>query len=124
MTEAGTGEPLAGVNVVLDGTTQGTTTDPDGNYVLLNVRPDTYTLVFSFIGFRTTRVEDVRATTGQTTRIDAQMREEYWMPVTPDGPIETIERLASAMTIGVLTFRWIVNRMPILFEHPKYRDSH
>jgi Ni/Fe-hydrogenase subunit HybB-like protein len=28
------------------------------------------------------------------------------------------------ITIGVLVFRWIVNRMPILFEHPKYRDSH
>jgi Ni/Fe-hydrogenase subunit HybB-like protein len=28
------------------------------------------------------------------------------------------------VTIGVLVFRWIVNRMPILFEHPKYRESH
>jgi Ni/Fe-hydrogenase subunit HybB-like protein len=28
------------------------------------------------------------------------------------------------ITIGVLVFRWIVNRMPILFEHPKYRESH
>lgn len=28
------------------------------------------------------------------------------------------------ITIGVLVFRWIVNRMPILVEHPKYRESH
>jgi Ni/Fe-hydrogenase subunit HybB-like protein len=28
------------------------------------------------------------------------------------------------VTIGVLVFRWIVNRMPILFEHPKYHESH
>jgi Ni/Fe-hydrogenase subunit HybB-like protein len=28
------------------------------------------------------------------------------------------------ITIGVLVFRWIANRMPILFEHPKYRESH
>ena len=27
------------------------------------------------------------------------------------------------VTLGVLTFRWIVNRMPVLSEHPAYRDS-
>jgi Ni/Fe-hydrogenase subunit HybB-like protein len=27
------------------------------------------------------------------------------------------------ITIGVLTFRWIVNRMPILREHPQYREA-
>lgn len=28
------------------------------------------------------------------------------------------------ITMGVLTFRWIVNRMPILREHPAYREAH
>jgi Ni/Fe-hydrogenase subunit HybB-like protein len=28
------------------------------------------------------------------------------------------------ITIGVLVFRWIVNRMPILFEHPTYHQTH
>lgn len=28
------------------------------------------------------------------------------------------------VTLGVLTFRWIVNRMPVLSEHPAYRDAH
>jgi Ni/Fe-hydrogenase subunit HybB-like protein len=28
------------------------------------------------------------------------------------------------ITIGVLVFRFITTRMPILFEHPKYRESH
>jgi Ni/Fe-hydrogenase subunit HybB-like protein len=28
------------------------------------------------------------------------------------------------ITIGVLTFRWIVNRMPILHEHPAYEGTH
>jgi Ni/Fe-hydrogenase subunit HybB-like protein len=28
------------------------------------------------------------------------------------------------VTLGILTFRWIVNRMPILNEHPEYRGSH
>lgn len=28
------------------------------------------------------------------------------------------------ITLGVLTFRWIVNRMPVLHEHPEYRGIH
>ncbi|MCJ7507785.1 MAG: polysulfide reductase NrfD, partial [candidate division Zixibacteria bacterium] len=28
----------------------------------------------------------------------------------------------TVVTMGVLTFRWIVNRMPILYEHPDYRE--
>ncbi len=28
------------------------------------------------------------------------------------------------ITIGVMTFRWIVNRMPVLREHPAYREAH
>jgi Ni/Fe-hydrogenase subunit HybB-like protein len=28
------------------------------------------------------------------------------------------------VTIGVMTFRWIVNRMPILHEHPDFHGSH
>jgi len=28
------------------------------------------------------------------------------------------------ITMGILTFRWIVNRMPVLYEHPEYRGVH
>jgi len=28
------------------------------------------------------------------------------------------------ITLGLLTFRWIVNRMPVLHEHPEYRGVH
>ncbi len=28
------------------------------------------------------------------------------------------------ITIGILTFRWIVNRMPVLYEHPDYPQAH
>jgi len=48
------GEPLAGVNIVEKGTTNGTLTDIDGNYSL-NVAKGK-TLVFSFIGYRSAEV--------------------------------------------------------------------
>jgi Ni/Fe-hydrogenase subunit HybB-like protein len=28
------------------------------------------------------------------------------------------------ITIGIMTFRWIVNRMPVLHEHPDYPQAH
>jgi Ni/Fe-hydrogenase subunit HybB-like protein len=28
------------------------------------------------------------------------------------------------ITIGILTFRWIVNRMPVLQEYPEFRGAH
>ncbi len=40
--DASTGEALPGVNVVIDGTTQGAVTDLNGFYNILNVRPGTY----------------------------------------------------------------------------------
>lgn len=49
------GESLPGVNVVIKGTTTGTTTDLDGNY-RLSVE-DGATLIFSFVGFETQEIE-------------------------------------------------------------------
>src|SRR5690606_14761666 len=45
-----TNTPLPGVNVLIAGTSQGTVTDVEGNYVL-EVPEDAETLVFSFIGY-------------------------------------------------------------------------
>lgn len=50
------GLPIPGVNVVVEGTTKGTTTDVDGNYSL-QLLPDENTLVFSFVGFVSQAVE-------------------------------------------------------------------
>jgi len=50
VTDAETGDPLPGVNIVIQGTTQGTTTDMDGNYSI--EAPTDGTLVFSFVGYQ------------------------------------------------------------------------
>ncbi len=76
VTDSGNGEGLIGVNVVIDGTTQGTTTDVDGNYIILNVRPGDYALRFSYIGFSTQIISGIRVSTSQTTRYDLEMSEE------------------------------------------------
>lgn len=62
--------PLPGVNVIVKGTTNGVTTDFDGNYSIDNVASDA-TLVFSFIGYKTQEV----AVNGQST-INLTMEED------------------------------------------------
>lgn len=49
------GFPLPGVTVIIKGTTNGTITDPDGNYTIGNV-PENATLVFSFVGMITQEI--------------------------------------------------------------------
>ena len=50
VTDSQTGEPLPGVNIAIQGTTTGTSTDIEGNFEL-QVEDLTQVLVFTFIGF-------------------------------------------------------------------------
>jgi len=61
------GTPIPGVNVVVKGTTNGTTTDSDGKFAL-DVDQSARTLVFSFIGFATQETD-----IGDRTIIDVQL---------------------------------------------------
>jgi len=54
--DAETGEALPGVNIIVEGTTIGTTTDTDGRFEL-NHDSDDVTLIFSYIGYESYRVE-------------------------------------------------------------------
>jgi hypothetical protein len=50
-------EPLAFANVLIKGTTKGTTSDFDGIYSLELLDPGNYTVVFSFVGYKTIEIE-------------------------------------------------------------------
>lgn len=68
------GEPLAGVNIVEKGTTNGTLTDIDGKYSL-NVAKGK-TLVFSFIGYHTAEVVAGSTTVNVTMEEDSELLED------------------------------------------------
>ena len=74
--EADTGDPLPGVNVVVGGTTLGTTTDGEGEYFIANLAPGTYTVRASFIGFRPLTVQEVRVRSNATTELHFEMQPE------------------------------------------------
>ncbi|MFB0516631.1 MAG: TonB-dependent receptor domain-containing protein [Candidatus Neomarinimicrobiota bacterium] len=73
ITDAETGEPLYGANVLLEGTILGAATDASGDYYIINVAPGTYTLVTNMIGYDPVRVEGVRVSVNRTSEVDVRM---------------------------------------------------
>ena len=69
------GVGMVGVNVVITGTTRGSSTDVDGRFFILNVEPGTYSLRASFIGFRAVTQSEVIVNINKTTTIDFTLEE-------------------------------------------------
>ena len=67
------GEPLPFANVMLKGTSKGTTSDYDGIYLLDKIEPGTYTVVFSFVGYETLEVPDVVVEAGKVTEVNTEL---------------------------------------------------
>lgn len=76
VTDAQTGEELIGINVLVEGTTTGAATGIDGTYIINNIEPGTYTLIFSGVGYQKQIVKDVKVSSDFTTRIDIQLSSE------------------------------------------------
>lgn len=68
------GLALAGVNVILEGTTQGAMSDFDGNYTISNVENGTYTLVGSYLGLKTFKKSVT--VSGENITVDIVMSED------------------------------------------------
>jgi len=103
ITDAETEEPLAGVNVVIEGTTMGAATNLEGYYTILNVPPGEHTLVVSMIGYERVTVRNVRVNIDQTTTINVEMYDEALeldeLIVIAERPI--VERDVSASTVNI-----------------------
>ena len=108
VTDAGTGETIPGASVVIEGTTQGAATQVDGYFFINNVRPATYTLVVSFVGYVTQRVEGVRVSTGLTTTKDIQLSEDAVgmdeIVVTSERPIVQLDVSANVASLNAEAF--------------------
>ncbi|RMG34879.1 MAG: carboxypeptidase-like regulatory domain-containing protein, partial [Methanobacteriota archaeon] len=74
--DAETGEPLPGVNVVIQGTSLGASTDLDGSYFILNIPPGNYTVTAQMVGYATVNMEDVRVNAGRTTVLNFSLKSQ------------------------------------------------
>ncbi len=86
--EAG-GDPLPGVNVVLQGTVRGGVTDASGEFRISRLSPGTYTLAFSLVGYQRQRLPNVTVAAGGETIVDVTLKEA---PVQTDQVVVTASK--------------------------------
>ncbi len=74
--DAATGETMPGVNVVIEGTLRGASTDSEGLFTIPSVTPGTYKLMFTFISYKPLTVEGIEVRGGAVTEIAATMTDQ------------------------------------------------
>jgi outer membrane receptor protein involved in Fe transport len=74
--DAENGETLIGVNIILEGTLIGNNSDLDGNYLIRNIEPGTYTLLVSYVSFQKQTITGVEVRAGETLKLDLTLKPE------------------------------------------------
>lgn len=74
VTNAQAGDSLADVNVSLSESSLGTSTNAKGAYMINQIPPGTYTVVFSNMGFAADSVQNIAVAAGESKRLDAQLQ--------------------------------------------------
>lgn len=77
--DSDTGEPLVGVNVLVEGTSLGAATDLNGYFVILNIPPGLYRLKASMIGYASYQVTNIRVNIDLTATVNFTMKPEVLM---------------------------------------------
>ena len=102
--DAQTGDPLIGASVLVVGSDRGASTDVDGYYSVLGVRPGTYSVRASLIGYGTLVTENVRVQINQTTDLDLALAQETTQTeeviVRAERPIVQRDRTSSAASVS------------------------
>ena len=73
ITDSETGEPLPGVNIIIKGTYLGAATDLDGRFIIAGVKPGSYDLQASFIGYKVSIQTDVRLKEDDIVTVDFKL---------------------------------------------------
>ncbi len=76
VTDAGTGEPLVGANVIVVGTSMGAATNIAGEFVILNVRAGTYSLRSTYVGYQSITISNIRVNEDLTAEVNFQLPAE------------------------------------------------
>ncbi len=80
VTDADTGEPLIGANVILLNTNLGAATDLEGNYFILNITPGTYDVKVSYVGYAPKTIEGVRVVANITYELKVTLTTDFTLP--------------------------------------------
>lgn len=105
VTDAGNGDDLLGVNLVLQGTYYGAATDLNGNYRVQNINPGTYTIQVSLIGYKTMQFTGIKIESGKTTTLNIKLEETVLtlgqdVVVVGEKPLMDVEETQSKKTLS------------------------
>ena len=75
VTDAQTGAPMVGANIILEGTNTGAAADMKGEYFIINVPPGTYRLRTSSVGYESVVMKDIVVSVNRTTTADFKLKE-------------------------------------------------
>ena len=75
ITDKASGDPLPGVNIILQGTYYGAATDIEGRFKISKINPGTYTVKISLIGYKTMKYTGIKITSGRTTELNVKLQE-------------------------------------------------
>jgi len=113
VTDAENGDPLIGVNIVLEGTSLGSSTDPDGYYSIINVPPGKYRMSVFYIGYATMSIENLSVNVDRTTTQNILMQTEVLtgqtVVVEAERPAIELDRTHSSAVVSAE----VVEYMPV-----------
>lgn len=118
ITDAQSGEPLIGANVVVVGTSLGAASDVKGEYIINNIQPGIYSLRVSYIGYQTMTINNVRVsedlTTVQNFQVTAEGLTTGTVEITAIRPLinksnTNAQRVTTAEDIDALPVRGVNN---------------
>lgn len=117
ITDSATGEGLIGATVLIQGTNQGSATNVEGNFRIAAVRPGSYTLIVSYLGYQTQTL-DVTVGAGDEQRLDIELNavglegEEILFSVQAQGQRSAINQQLRSQTISNIVARERIQEMP------------
>lgn len=102
--DTASGAPLAGANIIVDGTTLSTVTDDAGKFVITNIPPGDYTIEAQMVGYADQKTDGVVITMDMVSQVDFDLsqkaiKEETVVVTRPKPMIET----SNANTLNLIT---------------------
>ncbi len=102
--DANSDDPLVGVNVIVDGTNMGASTDLDGYYNLIGLNPGTYSIRVSYISYASMLITDVKVMVDLSTEINFELQSEVL-----EGELVTVVARAPAVRKDVTSTSYRVS---------------
>ena len=125
VTDAQTGEPIVGANIIIEGTYLGAASDLNGNYAIINVPPGVYKVKASAVGYKTVVKEGVKVSIDLTTKLDFQLEQTVIelgqeVVVVAERPLVQKDLTASTAIIG----SELIEALPITEFQEVYNSRH